>query len=248
MRKQARILGIVLGALVAAACGDNGEGSAGTAGSGGAGSGGSGGTSTSTVTGVVVTRDQAEDPVQGATVAVFGTQISATTNASGQFTLQNVPNGEVFFTTAANGNWGIVDFYDVPDETGGGIDLGVIPDSEITLLAEALERPIDPAKGAVDITYEDAAGGETGTISASSDDPFTFDLAEFPVVQDTVIADDEGYADLIFTSVDPSSGITAAVTGAAGTTNCQVDQSAGTMYPIIAGSITIVYAWCTPVP
>jgi hypothetical protein len=212
---------------------------------------GTAGAQTSTVTGVVSTWDDAYAPVDGATVAVVGTSITTVTDADGMFTLENVPNGEVFFATLAAGNWGTVDFYDVPDETADGIGLLVLPDSEVALLAVALERTIDNSKGLVDITYEsaegDETGGETGAISAPSDDPFTFDLLEFPIVQDTVIADDEGFADLIFTSVDPSDGpITASVTGLLGVTDCLIDQSPGTTYPIIAKSITFVYAICSP--
>jgi hypothetical protein len=202
------------------------------------------------VTGVVV--DDTGDvptPIEGATVSVFGRSISATTDASGAFTLQNVPNGDVFFTTAANGYWGVVDYYVVPDETGGDIFLGVIPDDEITLFAQALGRTLDAGDGAVNITYEGAVGGETGTISAPSDPAATFNVAGLPVEQSTVIADDEGYADLVFSSVDPAQGpITATVTGASGATSCEIDQSLGTTYPVVAKSITVVYAVCSPVP
>jgi len=71
-----------------------------------------------TVTGTVF-EDEAFAPIAGATVGVVGTSISDTTDASGQFTLENVPSGEVFFSTAAAGHWGTVDFYDVPGETVG---------------------------------------------------------------------------------------------------------------------------------
>jgi len=64
-----------------------------------------------------------------------------------------------------------------------------------------------------------------------------------------VIADNEGFGDLVFTSVDPAQGpITATATGASGVTVCELDQSPGTTYPIIAKSLTFVYAICAPAP
>jgi len=116
------------------------------------------------------------------------------------------------------------------------------------IVAAAIET-LDPGDGAVNITYEGAVGGETGTIDAPSDPAVTFNNSDLPVEQSTVIADAEGYADLVFSSVDPAEGpITATVTGSPGATNCEIDQSPGTMYPIVAKSVTIVYAQCTPVP
>ena len=257
MRIQAKMFGIVLCALAAAACGDNGDGSGGAAGTGGtggtggtAGTGGTGGAQTSTVTGAVVTLNFAEAPVEGATVEVFGQPISSTTNASGQFALENVPNGEVFFVVQADGNWGSVDFYDVPEETEGlEILLFVTPDSDVAEMANALGRTFDEADGAVDMYfYEGAASGETGTISAPSDPPFTFAVDGSPVVQNTIIAV-AGEGDLMFTSVKTADGpITADVTGAAGVTICDVDESLGTTYPIVAKAFTVVYAYCEPAP
>ena len=40
--------------------------------------------------------------------------------------------------------------------------------------------------------------------------------------------------------------ITATVTGAPGETQCVVDETPGIEYPIIAKSLTIVYAYCEP--
>ena len=240
MQIRSKVLGIVVLAFGAAACGDDGGG----------GSGGSGGAETSTVSGTVETEGDAGNavPVEGATVSVLGTSISATTDELGQFVLEDVPNGEVFFSTAAAGHWGTVDFYDVPEETGAPIELGLVPDAQVAGIAEMLGRPIDPALGVVDVTFQDAEGGESASISAPSDDPFTFDGDELRV-QDEVVADEEGYADLVFTSVDPDDApISASVTGAPGLTNCQINQSQDTEYPILPKSITIIYAGCTPAP
>jgi hypothetical protein len=230
MRRHTKMLGALLCAISVAGCGDNGG-------------------QTSTVTGVVVTRAVSVndgEPVPGATVGVFDTSLSTTSGSSGEFTLENVPNGDVFFTTTASGHWGIVDYYEVPAGTVGGAALGVVPDEEFEVFETELERTISESDGAVVIVfYEGADGGETGTISVGSDDPFTFDLEGNPVEQAQIIADDEGYGELFFTGVDPADGpITATVTGAAGSTSCQVDESVGTTYPIFAKSVTVVYAYC----
>jgi hypothetical protein len=256
MRSELRLVAVaVLGLVVAACSSSNGNGgdagSGGSAGAGGsAGTGGTPGTdgaATSTVTGVVYYRDFDENPVPGATVSVVGTAISTTSDQSGRFTLENVPNGPQFFATESAGSWGIIDYWDVPDETRFGADFGVVPDGDIVDLGQALGRTFSTDDGAVDVTfYEGAVGGETASISASSDAPFTFNLAGAPVEQADVIADD-GFGELIYTSVDPNDGpITATVTGAPGTTSCTVDEDPGTTYPIAAKSITIVYAYCEP--
>jgi hypothetical protein len=252
MRMHVRMFGIVLCALAAAACGgDEGSGPAGTggtAGSGGtAGGGGTVGGQTSTVNGVVVTLSDTETVVEGAMVSVFGQPISATTNASGQFTLLKVPNGEVFFIVeAATTYWGSVDYYDVPGETGN-LALYVVPVSDMEDMADTLGRTYSDTDGAVDIWFYDGAqGGESGTIMATpSDAPFTFTALGIPTEQDTIIAT-AGEGDLIFTSVKTADGpIRADVTGVPGEI-CYVDESPGTTYPIRAKSITTVYAYCEP--
>ncbi len=234
MRTHSKLLGIVLCALSAAACGDDAP----------------------MVTGVVYSWEESAAPitVAGVTVGVFGTDISDTTDANGRFALQNVPSGDVFFTTEATGYWGLVDYWVVP--VVGDISLNVIRDGEIARWETELGRSIPATDGAVDILYygrpgEGPVGGETGAISASSDDEFTFDVWT-PVDQTSVIAatlqDGSGFGELVFTSVDPANEtITATVTGAPGETRCLVDETPGTEYPIIAKSLTIVYAWCEPV-
>ena len=231
MQPHARMFWILLGALAVAACG-----------------GGDGDADTSTVTGTVHSWEQTEGiRVAGVTVGVYGEPISATTDANGGFTLLNVPNGEVFFTTMADGYWGLVDYWVVPVESGGSVALNVVPDAEVTRWEGRLGRSISASDGAVDILYYyGAEGGETGTISAPSDAAFTF-VGWDPVEQDTVIADQDGFGELVFTSVNPADGpITATVMGASGTTRCLVDESPGKTYPIMPKMLTIVYAWCEP--
>lgn len=142
-----------------------------------------------------------------------------------------------------------MDYYEVPAETAAGVPLYVAPDAEITALALALQRTLDENDGIVDIYFYDGAeGGETGTITpAQSDLPFTFDLSGDPQVQDTIIAF-QGEGDLVFTSVPSGGTITADVMGAAGVTDCVVDETPvpRTTYPILPKSITIVYAYCLP--
>ncbi len=238
MGTRVKLVGIVLCALAAAACGEDGF-PAGTAGSGGA--------QAMTVTGVVNNWGLgAETPVPGATVAVFGTEITATTDASGEFTLENVPHGDVFFTTTADGNWGFADYYYVPEETSDPIELGVLPDDDIAALGDELQRTFSEADGMLEIVfYEGAVGGETGTISAPSDAPFTIALDGQPIEQDGVIADEAGYGPLTFSSVKTGDGpLTVGVTGVSGMTTCTVDETPGTTYPVIAKTITIAYAYC----
>ena len=240
MRIRTRLLGILWCSVAAAACG-GGDGNA------------------STVTGVVYSWEESDVAitVAGVSVGVFGTQISDTSDADGRFVLENVPNGDVFLTTARNGYWGVVDYYTVPLQTSGReIGLSIEPDGEIVRWEGVLQRSIPATEGAVDIIYFGGPpdggpqDGETGAISASSDDEFTFDVWT-PMDQTSVIAetlpDGSGFGELVFTSVDPANEtITATVTGAPGATQCVVDETPGTQYPIIEKSLTIVYAYCEP--
>lgn len=273
MKERATIWGIALAGLLASACGgsDSDDGGAGgTTGSGGDGgsggatsSGGNSGGSTSSggatasggsgsgtyrVTGTVRYENQATERelVPGATVEVYGTDIATTTNSSGEFVLEDVPYGDVFFVTTADDSWGVVDYYFVPDETSRDIGLAVVPADVIAMVEDGLEQPIDEDYGVVDIHFlEGALGGETGSISAAHDDPFTFSSPGVPKVQDTVIGNSAGEADLFFTSVDPDDGpITATVSGVTGVNACEVSETPGTTYPILAKKFTLVYATC----
>jgi hypothetical protein len=156
------------------------------------------------VTGVVYSWEETQGiTVAEVTVGVFGEQTTTTTDANGRFTLQNVPDGNVFFTTMANGYWGLVDYYLVPQETEG---------RDVWL---NLWTPVDQTSVIVDRWMCD------GSICT--------------------------FGELLFPSVDPANGpITATVTGVPGMTTCHVDETPGTEYPIIAKSLTIVYAWCEP--
>jgi hypothetical protein len=232
MRIETKVLGLALCVLSAAACGD-------------------GDTNTSTVTGTVTTRGETALRVPGATVGVYGTSISTTTDAGGAFALRNVPHGDVFFVTEANGSWGTVDYYYVPEETEGvTIDLGVVPDGTMNALAESLGRSLSASDAIVDVVFfSGAQGGETASIDAPSDPPFTLAPDGTAVAQAGVIADDQGYGELVYTSVATADGpITADVMGVDGVTVCEVEETPGTTYPLLEKSLTFVYAYCDPAP
>jgi hypothetical protein len=245
MRNQSKIFGIALCALAAAACGGDGNGTGGgTGGTGG--TAGTGAAETSTVAGTVLTFLSLEDPVEvpGATVRVSGTNLSATTGQNGAFTIENVPNGENFFTVEAPRHWGSVDYWDVPTETDLGFVLYVATDADIQSVDDDLDdRTISTDDGIVEIFFDPAVTGASGTISpATHDPPFTLDADGSLEVQNTVIEVD-GEGDLFFTSVPAGGTITADVVGPSGT-SCQVIESDTGTYPIIAKSVTVVYAAC----
>ena len=231
MKIKTTLVGFALCVLSAAACGDGDE------------------KNTSTVTGTVTTRGETEARFPGATVGVYGTSLSTTTDAGGAFALRNVPHGDVFFVTEANGNWSTVDYYYVPEETEGvTIDLGVVPDGTMTAIADSLGRSLSTSDGIIDVIFFlGARGGETASIDAPSDPPFTFDLDGNTVAQAGVIADAEGYGELVYTSVATADGpVTANVMGVSGATLCEVEETPGTTYPVLEKSITFVYAYCDP--
>lgn len=250
---RAKTLAIALCALAAAACGGDGNGdgggggSGGTGGTGGAGgTGGTGGTPTSTVNGTVRTFFSLEDPVAvaGATVQVMNTDLSATTDQNGAFTIEDVPNGENFFIVEAPGHWGSVDYWDVPTETAQGFVLFVVTDADMESAAAELDRTLSPDDGIVEIYFAPAVTGASGTINpADHDPPFTLDADGFLVVQDTVIAVD-GEADLFFTGVPAGGTVTASVEPPSGGTICEVIESDPGTFPIMAKAITVVYAAC----
>ena len=249
MRNQAKIFSMALCALAVAACGGDGNGNGGGGGTGGtagtAGAGGTGGAQTSTVNGTVRSFFSLDAPaaVPGATVRVSGTNLSATTNQNGAFVIDNVPNGENFFTVEAPGHWGSVDYWDVPTETAQGFVLLAVTDADIESAAEELGRALSTDDGIVEIFFEPAVTGASGTINPANHDlPFTLDAGGFLVVQNTVIEVD-GEGDLFFTSVPAGGTITADVVGPSGTT-CEVIESDTGTYPIRAKSITVVYASC----
>jgi hypothetical protein len=174
---------------------------------------------------------------------VSGTNLSATTGQNGAFTIENVPNGENFFTVEAPGHWGSVDYWDVPTETAQDFVLLVVTDADMESAEVELGRTFSTDDGMVEIFFEPAVTGASGTINpANHDAPFTLDANGFLVVRDTVIEVD-GEGDLFFSSVPAGGTITADVAGPSGTTCGVIESETGT-YPIVAKSITVVYAFC----
>ena len=202
----------------------------------------------STVTGTVLSiTDDPPAPLSGATVSVVGTspEIATVSDAAGEFTLENVPNGQQFFSAAAEGHWGSVDIAQVPDEAVG-LELALLSDPLVEEILQALERNLDPADGAVLVTFEGAVGGEAVAIDVQSDPPFTFDENGDPLERDTVLVDENGEGLLVFTSVSPAN-ITATVAELPGITTCEILEEPGTTYPVLAKSFTAVYVLCQTV-
>ena len=239
MHNQLRIVGLILFSIAVAACGDDGNGGGGSGGTGGTGGTGE----TSTVTGTVRFYEEGFPTVSGATVEVYGTNRSTTTDANGDFTLEGVPHGDTFFITTAAGSWSVVDYWFVPDETpdAGSADLLVVRDDEVAAWSASMGRAISDNHAMVDVLFYDGAqGGETATIDADSDLPFTFSGWD-AVDQQSVIADSSGFGELVFPNIDPPSGD---VDATVMPSRCSVDESAGLRYPIFPKSLTIIYASC----
>jgi hypothetical protein len=173
----------------------------------------------------------------------MGTSLSATSDQNGAFTINNVPNGENFFSVEAPGHWGSVDYWDVPQETSQGFVLLVVTDADMASAAVELGRTFSTDDGVVEIYFDPAITGASGTISpANHDAPFTLDVDGSLLVQDTVIEVDGG-GDLFFTSVPAGGTVSADVVGPAGSTCAVIESDTGT-YPVEAKSITVVYAAC----
>jgi len=189
-----------------------------------------------------------DTPIAGATVTVFGTEISATSDLDGNFTLENVPHGEIFFTTVADGHWGFADSYYVPQQTVDPILLMLLPDHYVNAQADELGRKFSDADAMLEINfYQGAQGGETGSVDASSDAPFATAPGGQPIEQAGVIVNGHGAGLLTFSSIKTGDGpVNVEVAGVPGATTCVVDESVGTTYPMIAKTITIADAYCAP--
>jgi hypothetical protein len=252
MRKYAWLIlsmGLTFGLV---GCGDDanndGGGTGGTAGSGGgAGSGGSGGSGAMvTVTGTVsaAALDGNSTPVEGATVSVVGTSNTATTDASGNFSVM-APTGIVMFLNTADGNWGSLFAENVPAGGLAGLDVEVIPDALVDGIAGALVTTADTSKGLVSVTFDDTTtvGGETASISATSETSLVFDDMDEPVEDDTLVAD--GGSEVIFFNVDLAGSVTATATSSA-SQPCPLEFPSAT-YTVQAKVLTEIDVFC-PAP
>jgi|GEM_PF-2915830 len=217
-------------------CGDDsgigGSGGSGTGGSGGSGTGGSGGTGTMVmVSGIVVAAsiDGPEAPAEGVTVRVVGTSNSAMTDAQGAFSVM-APSGSATFVTAADGNWGEQSTWNVPPAGRTDLGLAVIPDALVDAVAASLGKTADLSKGIVSVSFDEdmAVGGETASISASSEFSFVFDATDAPVLGDTLIAGPG--TEVNFVNTDVTSDVSATATNAA-------DQSCTLEFPDVTYSV-----------
>ena len=198
--------------LVGCADEENGGGGGGSAGSGG--SGGSG--TMVAVTGTV--RESSTDDLPGptvanATVSVVGSN-STTTDPAGNFSLM-APTGTRLFLTEATGNWGSLFAEIVPVGGISGLEVEVIPDALVDEIADGFTTSADTAKGIVAVVFDETTtvGGETASISATSELSFVFDDQEEPVETDTLIAG--GGSEVIFLNVDLADTVTASATSTA---------------------------------
>jgi hypothetical protein len=147
-------------------------------------------------------------PLEGATVSVVGTSNTATTDGAGNFTIM-APTGTVVFRTTANAHWGSLFPEDIPDTGFSGLEIEVVPDALVNTVAGSLGTTADPSKGAVAVNFDEdttsPGGGETASISASSEISFIFNAEDNPEEGDTLVAG--GGSDVIFVNVDVSDSL-----------------------------------------
>jgi hypothetical protein len=220
-------------------------GTGGTAGtSGTAGTGGSGGMigPTATVSGTVGDGDDGSFmPVEGATVSVVGTSISATTGVAGSWSLE-APEGEVYFQASASGSWSSIVRRVVPAEGLTNVELEVIPDALVAEIGSALGRTVDEAKGIAAVEFDTIipVGGQSATLDEDADFSFAFDGAGDPQLSTALISG--GDNQLIFVGVDLTEALTVTPEGSSGGELCSVRFRATP--PILAKSITEVEVSC----
>lgn len=184
------------------------------------------------IEGTVVVTDQG--PLAGATVTVLGHELTATTDANGDYSIEKVPVGDVFLVAEGNGSWGVLVGANVVEGVTS-IDLELVPDSVVTAVAGMLGRTIDVQDGIFQVLFDNHAGGESASLTAPSDDPFTFGVDDDPVVRSSLLA--SGSQELIFSGMEPG---TTGVTASSGCTAA----FPGADWPIRAKTITSVWMDC----
>ena len=237
---------------LAMGCGDDGGSSA----DGGDVDGGDGGMTTVTVMGTVVAEadDGSSEAIEGAIVTVLSTGASGTTDANGVFELE-VPVGKEILTTSATDHWGIARLVDVPSTGLTLLELDVLPDAIVDMVAMALPRTVSDSDGIVVVGFDygddmmgeiiPALGGETATIDATNAGAFAFDGEGEGNPMNSSVLFAGGDTDLIFTGVDPSdSPTTATVTGKSGASDCVLNEP-GMQWPVLAKTITEIESTCT---
>lgn len=192
-------------------------------------------------------------PVAGATVQVHGTSMMTTTNANGEFAF-DVPIGDVFLeVTPDDDYWGVIELRAVTGAGLADLELEVVPAAQIAAIAEEFEVTVDDAEGVLAVFFDLGqeplggprlpAGDETATLSVASDFSFAFDSDEAPMMSTTLIAD--GALDLIFVGIAPAESVT--VTPVGGDESSCEPASPGTMYPVVAKTVTDVEVVCTEI-
>jgi len=220
-------------------------GTGGTAGAGGtAGTGASGGMigPTATVSGTVGDgNDGSFTPVEGATVSVVGTSISATTGVAGSWSLE-APEGEVYFQASASGSWSSIVRRVVPAEGLTDVELEIIPDALVADVGSALGRTVDEANGIAAVEFDTIipVGGQSATLDEDADFSFAFDGAGDPQFSTALISG--GDNQLIFVGVELTEALTVTPAGSSGGELCSVRF--GATPPILAKSITEVEVSC----
>jgi len=206
-------------------------------------------TALTTVSGTVTVQESldVDSPAVGATVSVHETSLSTTSDEFGEFSFDVFP-GVWFFESSKENTWGFIELYAVPAEGRSDLEVVVAADAFVAQIETALMVDIDDTKGMVTLLFEPAGGmgGETATLSEPYDFSVTFDADGEPVLSDEVLPGDEEPI-LSFGGVDLTEELTVTPVGVDGVNTCDLEYP-GAVYPVMAKVITVVDAWCAPVP
>ncbi|MBW2629054.1 MAG: hypothetical protein JRE45_15725 [Deltaproteobacteria bacterium] len=190
-------------------------------------------------------------PAAGATVSVHGTSLSTTTDEDGGFSF-DVFIGDWFFRASKEDTWGFIELGTVSTTGPNGIGLEVDADAfvaqfEQELKEQGLKIDIDDTKGVIAMDFDRVSylGGETATLSESYDFAIAFDADGNPVSSEKLLSD--GDRVLSFFNVDLTEELTVTPMGVEGVNTCSLDRP-GTVYPVLAKSVTFMPVGCTPVP
>jgi hypothetical protein len=192
---------------------------------------------TVTVTGCV------EDPdgdISGATVKVYQASATATTDGTGNFALDGVTPGEVWFDVAAADHWGVLEMRVVL--ANGALEdtacFESVKDADVTDVVTALSETEDHAKGIVAVGFDNHVGGEGATLSQPSDFSFTFDNLGDPVAGTALLANGDG--ELIFGNVTVGT-TTVTLNNAPG---CTLESVETANFPVVADYVTEIGVVC----
>jgi hypothetical protein len=205
-------------------------------------------TALATVSGEVFLNTNSErTPAAGVTVSVVGTSLSTTTDDDGRFSF-DVFAGDWFFQPSKVGTWGRIALATVPMTGLEFLMFSVNADEVLTHFEQELRIDIDETKGAVWMDFYPGAsylGGETATLSESYDFASTYDANDNLVLSDKLLLD--GDSTLQFFNVDLTEELTVTPVGVEGVNTCSLDRP-GTVYPVLAKSVTFVSPSCERVP